>query len=221
MHYEVWRYYQNICKLHAKLLQGCIVTWLPARCRCNQPLSVRAEQDALQQLHQAAQLEEQAACLLQPHFAADIGHSLGGPSATPLQQSESDLQHGCQLLQQCLKLRQQLLHPQNELLGRTWQRLAAAHGMQPVADSQQQAIACCQKACEAIEYAYGRQSTAAAFQQAELAILMAPCSMGNAVTVAQAAYSVLKLHFEDNDHSAMQSLVAAFPNSFKDSRQWR
>lgn len=192
------------------------MTWLPARCRCNLPLSVRAEQDALQWLHEAAQLEEQAACLLQPHLTADEGLSRGGPSAVPHQQPDADILHGCQLLQQCLKLRQQLLHPQNELLGRTWQRLAAAHSMQPGPDSEQQAIACCQQACDAIAYAYGAKSTAAAFQQAELAILMAPYSMSNAVTVAQAAYSILKLHLEENDSSTMQSLVTAFPNRLKD-----
>lgn len=193
----------------------CQKSWLSACCRCNKDLSVSAEQDALQQLHQAAQLEEQAACLLQPHLAADKGLSKGGPSAMPHQHSQSDIEHGCQLLQQCLKLRQQLLHPHNELLGRTWQRLAAAHSMQPGADSQRQAIACCQKACDAIEYAYGRQSTAAAFQQAELAILMAPDNFSKAVTIAQAAFSVLKLHSGENDKSTKQRLVAAFPNRLK------
>lgn len=197
----------GVCSLQAGCQGGKAICF-----RCNKPLSICAEQDALQRLHQAARLDEQAACLLQPHLAADGGSARCGvgTASMPHQQPDSDIQEGCQLLQQCLKLRQQLLHPQNELLGRTWQRLAAAHSMLPGPDSQKQAIACCQKACEAIEYAYGRQSTAAAFQQAELAVLMASCSMDNAVTVAQAAKCTLDLHFAETNNSTIQRLLSVF-----------
>ena len=107
----------------------------------------------MHRLQDAAVLAEQAACLLHPVSASTRPltscRSHLRQDATSCMADSARVSEACRLLQQCLELRRQLLHADNELLGQTYHRLAGMQqGLQGL-KHRNRAIECCQKACEA------------------------------------------------------------------------
>ncbi|KAL4452529.1 hypothetical protein ABPG75_008191 [Micractinium tetrahymenae] len=177
-----------------------------ACCTCGAVLGAqRWQQAVLPDLQAAAEAYADAAAAL------DQQELRQGAAAPPREQAAAATAAAAQAirgLRQCLRLRQQHLHPHNLLLGGTHDALARAWH---AAGNAQAAAQHLRHSLAVLEHAYPPGSTAAAFQRRQLAGMLrlaaanaAPGSSGAAVEELlaearaedEAADAVLELHFE-------------------------
>ncbi|PSC76706.1 exostosin-like glycosyltransferase isoform B [Micractinium conductrix] len=139
-----------------------------ACCSCGAPLSaVQWEQQVLPDLALAAEAYAGAMALLEAErqrgqAAVDGGRNSG--SSAP-----AEAQQAIRTLRQCLRQRQQLLHPRSLLLGATHDALAHAWHLAGNAEAAAQHL---RHSLAVLEHAYPPHSTAAAYQRQQLALAL-------------------------------------------------